>query len=125
MTLVLAYGGFDFTSQSSDVIRTLGHFMPIVCLALIAYVPASAAAQFSPRWRVLGLVVFIVIFGAVATKLVVMGEFGPAHVALDIGVWAFPLFALLLLIKTLALILQDRRHQIRIAAANGDARGPT
>lgn len=105
----LAYGGFDYSSPDGDFGRTLGLLLEVVLLALVCYVPSSVVAELTkgPK-RAFGSLVYIGIFVLLIPELGVMGEYGPAHVAMSVGIWAFPSFFVFLIIK---IVFLDRRNK--------------
>ncbi len=108
MFWTLAYGGFDFAHPANDYVDTLWGLFILIMLALTAYVPSSLIAQkLKGGLRLLGLLVFGGIFMLISPTLGVMGEFGPAHVAMHVGIWAFPLFFVTLIAKIIILMFKE------------------
>ena len=106
----LAYGGFDFSSPDGDFGRTLGLLLVVVLLALICYVPSSVLAEVlkGPK-RALASLVYIGIFLFIVPQLEVRGAYGPAHVAMSVGIWAFPALFVLLIAKILLVDQQQKK----------------
>lgn len=113
--LTLAYGGFNFSSPDGDFGRTVGFLLVVVLLALICYVPSSLLAEvIKGSKRGLASLVYIGIFLFIVPQLEVRGEYGPAHVAMSVGIWAFPTFFVLLVAK---ILLVDRQQKKASAPA--------
>lgn len=99
---MLAYGEFNSTNYWGMLAETLPFLMRWVLEPAFLFMVSSALAErFRPR--ILGLAVYTLTFFLMAPTLNVMGAWGPAHVAAEIGGWAWPAFWLLLLVKTILL----------------------
>lgn len=94
--LTLAYGEFTSSSYWGMVLETtpflLRWILPPSCL----YVVSSSIARYV-RVRLLGVLLYLVVFFLLAPQMFVMGAWGPAHVAMAVGFWAWPAFLLLLI----------------------------
>jgi hypothetical protein len=110
--ITLAYGGFHSTGFWGMYAECLAIYFRGVLIALLCYIPGSLLIELL-RWRTIGFFVSLILFAAMATQLQVMGEWGPAHVALPYIALLLPLLLLVLLVKTVALIVHDHRRARR------------
>jgi len=84
--------------------ETLPKFLRIVTQALVVYAIATFLIELRIA-RYLGLIGFVVVmilFGL--PNLAVLGAWGPAHVAVNSAAPAWPLFLVLLIVKTVSQI---------------------
>lgn len=105
MLSTLAYGEFQSFDLLDMFLSTLPHTLRLLAVALLIYIPSSAIVQFA-RWRWLGVVAYVAGVAFIAPTLGVLGAYGPAHVAMDCGLPAFPILGGVLLVKMALLYLR-------------------
>lgn len=113
--ITLAYGGFHSTDFWGMYAECLAIYFRGVLMALVCYVPGSFLIE-RLRWRTIGFFVSFALFAAMATQLLVLGEWGPVHVAMPYIALLLPLLLAVLLVKTVALIVHDHRFAKRTPA---------
>ncbi len=81
-------------------------FLAWITPPLVAFGIGTCIAEV-PRIRVLGIFLYAAVFVVLAPSMMVMGSWGPAHVAADAGIHAWPLLLGVLAIKTAILYARD------------------
>ncbi|MBI1374533.1 MAG: hypothetical protein GC159_17585 [Phycisphaera sp.] len=104
--LVLAYGAFKTNTFPEMFLETLPFFLRIFLIALAVYLPCSFVVG-RAKYRYLGVVGYVVAWAVLLPEFSVLGAYGPAHVAVEVGVWTIPLFGVLLVVKTAVLYVGD------------------
>ena len=100
--MTLAYGGFHQTLQE-DISISLQALFRVMVFALIPYVVSTLLLERRERlvrfYSPAVYLVLVALLNAAGNPLMVMGEYGPAHVAVNVGVWIFPALFLVLCAK--------------------------
>lgn len=100
--LLLAYGQFHATTFGGMLVETLPFFIRMIFPAILCYLAFSVIAErVRLPWIAIGL--FIVVFGLMLPTFSVLGAYGPAHVGMDAGFWAWPFLGVVLFGKVVAL----------------------
>lgn len=106
---LIAYGEFQSTTYWGAFNETLPLFCRVVIPPLLLYVACSALVQ-ARKCRAAGAIVYCIAFVLFLPMFTVMGAYGPAHVAMGVGILAWPTFFLLLMSKALLLTARENRH---------------
>ncbi len=94
--LTLAYGEFTSSSYWGMVLETTPFLLLWILPPAFLYVVSSSIAR-SVRVHLIGVLLYLVVFFLLAPQMGVKGAWGPAHVAMAVGFWAWPAFFLLLI----------------------------
>lgn len=105
---LLAYGEFDSTTFWEIFFEVLPFLIQLVAPAIGLYIFAILIAA-STKHRVMGILVYVVGVALLAPSLWVGGAWGPAHVAFEVGTWAYPAFFVLLVTRTIVMYKRERR----------------
>lgn len=116
MTLVLGYGEFRTLELFGMFIATLPFILRQLFPALLLYAACTAIVE-SCRCRTVGVLAFLVtfVFLVLATDgFMVMGAYGPAHVGMECGFWAWPLLFVVVVTKCGIHTVADMRREWRV-----------
>lgn len=104
MLVTLAYGGFHHNVQE-DISIALRVLLRVIVFALVPYVISTLLLERRERverfYSPAVYVVLVALLNAAGNPLMVMGEYGPTHVAVYVGIWIFPALFLVLCVKLL------------------------
>lgn len=106
---LLAYGEFDTFELPGMYLETLPFVARLIVSALCCYVPATLVAE-RARYREVAVFGYVILAGLLLSRVVVMGAYGPAHVGLEVGGWAYPLLFVCLVGKVVILRVGDLRR---------------
>lgn len=110
--LLLGYGQFDSLEFWDMFWETFPFFTRVVLPALVCYIACSVLAAYV-RLHLIGFLVFVLLFVLVSTQLFVLGAYGPAHVGMETGFWAWPIFAIALIGKIVTLHIKSNSARCR------------
>jgi len=103
----IAYGEFQSQTYWGALFETLPIFLRWIAWPVALYLLCSVIAELI-RYRSVPIAIFVFTFLFIAPALGAMGAYGPAHAAASVGIWAWPIFLLLIICKV---IRRSRKHR--------------
>lgn len=103
---LLAYGEFQTDTYWGAFGEVLPHFLGWIIPPALSYISCSFVVKHISI-RGVGVLAYLLVFAMFAPFMVVMGAYGPAHVAMEMGIWAWPAFFVLICIRTVKPLISD------------------